>query len=125
MSASACSRLRMLWHQSCTVVMPAATAPAAAKRVLWYMSSGDMYFANRVMVGKKPLGFVSPMKLRKSVCHMCQCVSISPGRMIMPDASMVGTPGRSITGATSRITPSLTWTAPTGMSPRCGSIVMT
>jgi hypothetical protein len=36
------SRLRMLWHQSCTVVMPEWMASAAERRAPWYMSSGVM-----------------------------------------------------------------------------------
>src|SRR5216684_4418140 len=83
----------MLWHQSCTKVMPLVIASAAASRVPWYMSVGSYFCPSAAVVRKYPKSGLSPDMLRSRLFHMCQCVSMRPGSTIMPAALIVAAPG--------------------------------
>src|SRR5665213_1778884 len=63
---------------------------------------------------------------RNRACHVCRCVSTSPGRTRQSVASMSSASSASMLRATSTIVPSSIRTSPVGKrSPRLGSTVMT
>src|SRR5437763_15862418 len=59
----------MLWHQSCTKVMPLVIASAAASRVPWYMSVGSYFCPSAAVVRKYPKSGLSPDMLRSRLFH--------------------------------------------------------
>jgi len=61
----------MLWHQSCTKVMPLVIASAAASRVPWYMSVGSYFCPSAGGSPKVPeVGLVAGHAAKQAVPHV-------------------------------------------------------
>ena len=121
------SRLRMLWHQSCTMVMPELIASAAASRVPWYMSSGVVIPAPRARDGAEiaVLRLVARHAAQQRVPHVP--VGLDQARQHDHAGAVDGLrrPVRLSFRPTATISPSRTCTSPPAMSPASVSMVIT
>ena len=126
-SASACSGLRVLCAQLCTVVTPALSASAMPSL---HADIGVLAASCAARGGWRPgTTLSSPIsertKGRSMLIQRCQWVSTKPGMQIRPRPSITSAPDTLTFSPTAAMAPSRMWTAPLAKSPSRSSMVST